>query len=557
MQAGVSKKVKLGQNLNPIDDAAGVESTDHSASVDDLIGKVKKLKVLYEKGQIDADVLKYVPGMNKIMYQGQLNYIETRKAHASSTYADMEQLEFAIELTADKFLNFSTIELCLPMTFRKKSNKAQPIDDNMIPVNNFFTHWVKDVNIKRYGGDIAILPINKTLDIYRYSDAMLKHLPDDVLATFQEELLYSKKSVIIKGNANNTIADRRNHIAAAARNSNTDSNINDRIAKFNNNNQLFDQKVYRIPLKYLVDIGLINLPTEFNVKFTFNLETTAAKLFETKAKLSNKTGGQPADLPTDSPDASPYFYATPYLQYEQLTLSETFHKYISKVINSKRVLRTGIQPTPLQKTYEINVGSQSHVVDFTGASRQFSFVEIGLVFDKSEQHNSQYDSYNFELAATMIGSFQLENLNNKYGELNRKYDLNDEHDKYLMSRYFVAWATGGGRSVGPLSQFAHNPVYKELIKYKDYYTFGKSDERIYVDLRRGRGYTKELEKVVRNDSSLKLTVTLRAAATKKMRLRVVGYHQGKYMYSMTNLGLLVSYKDYGIIAQNSMLSSNL
>ena len=90
----------------------------------------------------------------------------------------------------------------------------------------------------------------------------------------------------------------------------------------------------------------------------------------------------------------------------------------------------------------------------------------------------------------MIGSVQLENLNNKYGELNRKYDLTNEHNKYLMYRYFVAWATGGGPSVGPLSQFAHNPVYKELIKLKNYYTFAKSDERLYVDLRRGRGYTK-------------------------------------------------------------------
>ena len=74
MQAGVSEKVKLGQNLNPVDDATGVESIDYSASVDDLIGKVKKLKTLYDKGQIDADVLRYVPGMNKIMYQGQLRY---------------------------------------------------------------------------------------------------------------------------------------------------------------------------------------------------------------------------------------------------------------------------------------------------------------------------------------------------------------------------------------------------------------------------------------------------------------------------------------------------
>ena len=59
------------------------------------------------------------------------------------------------------------------MTFRKTTNKAQAIDGDMIPVNNFFTHWVKDVNIRRYGDDIVILPSNKTLDIYRYSDALL------------------------------------------------------------------------------------------------------------------------------------------------------------------------------------------------------------------------------------------------------------------------------------------------------------------------------------------------------------------------------------------------
>ena len=137
MQAAASEKVKLGQNLNPSNDSAGVDSIDYSANVDDLVNKVKKLKNLYEKGQIDADVLRYVPGMNKIMYQGQLNYIETKKAHISSTYTDMEQLEFVIELSADKFLNFSTIELCLPMTFRKTTNKAQAIDGDMIPVNNF------------------------------------------------------------------------------------------------------------------------------------------------------------------------------------------------------------------------------------------------------------------------------------------------------------------------------------------------------------------------------------------------------------------------------------
>ena len=176
-------------------------------------------------------------------------------------------------------------------------------------------------------------------------------------------------------------------------------------------------------------------------------------------------------MPTTEPDPNVYFHAIPYLQYEQIKVNDTFNKYITKAIQSKRVLRTGIKPTPYQKSYEINVGSQSHVAEFKGTNKQFSFIEISLVFDKSEQRNNVYDSYNFELAATSIGSIQLENLNNKYGEINRKYDLTDEHDKYLMYRKFVAWATQGP-SVGPLTKFATNPVYKELIKYDKYYKGG-------------------------------------------------------------------------------------
>ena len=51
-----------------------------------------------------------------------------------------------------------------------------------------------------------------------------------------------------------------------------------------------------------------------------------------------------------------------------------------------------------------------------------------------------------------------------------------------------------------------------------------------------------------------MTITLKAAAVKKMRLRAVGYYQGEYMYSMSNLGLLSSYKDYGIVEQNEMIA---
>ena len=331
----------------------------------------------------------------------------------------------------------------------------------MIPVNNFFAHWINDVTVRRYGDDIAVLPINTTLDTYRYSESMLKHMPKDTLATFQKELLYSKKRVIIKGNTANTLNDRRNHKAAAANNSEKDKNIDDRIAKFHANNALQNVKTYRIPLRYLVDLSLVNLPTSFDTKLIFNLEQKLSKLFESKAKLPNKAGSGAADLPTTDPDANIYWNSIPNIQYELVKLNDTFDAYLQKPLQSKRVLRTGIKPTPYQKSYEVNVGTQTNVVEFKGVNKQFSFLEISLVYDESEQHNSAYDSYNAELAATHISSVQLENLNNKYGEINRKYDLTEERDKYLLYKNFVGWATGQGCTVGPLTQYANNEISKE------------------------------------------------------------------------------------------------
>ena len=79
------------------------------------------------------------------------------------------------------------------MHLEKKRNKEVAIAATMIPVNNYFAHWIKDVTVKRYGDDIAVLPINTTLDTYRYSESMLKHMPEKALETFQKELLYSQK----------------------------------------------------------------------------------------------------------------------------------------------------------------------------------------------------------------------------------------------------------------------------------------------------------------------------------------------------------------------------
>ena len=44
-------------------------------------------------------------------------------------------------------------------------------------------------------------------------------------------------------------------------------------------------------------------------------------------------------------------------------------------------------------------------------------------------------------------------------------------------------------------------------------------------MRRSKGYTNKLEKLTRDDGGVTLTIKLKKAATKKIRLRVIAYSQ--------------------------------
>ena len=67
------------------------------------------------------------------------------------------------------------------------------MDDKLITVNNFFGHWIKVIDIRRYLDDVRILPTNNTVDVYQYSAQQLKHLPKNVLKTVEKTFLYKKK----------------------------------------------------------------------------------------------------------------------------------------------------------------------------------------------------------------------------------------------------------------------------------------------------------------------------------------------------------------------------
>ena len=167
---------------------------------------------------------------------------------------------------------------------------------------------------------------------------MLKHQPTNALKTIQKTHLYSKKPVYF---ASETY-DRRNHnfsgvsttglnateIVTAKKLHAKGLNIDERISLFKN--QLKNEFVYRISLRYFSDIGKINFPTKIYYRIKLFLETNMEKLFESRKSLAANTA-----IP--SVDAEIIFTKAQFVPYEQISSDKNFRQHLETIMVSKKI----------------------------------------------------------------------------------------------------------------------------------------------------------------------------------------------------------------------------
>ena len=138
-----------------------------------------------------------------------------------------------------------------------------------------------------------------------------------------------------------------------------------------------------------------------------------------------------------SVDAEIIFTKTPFVQYEPFLLDKNFGQHLETIMVPKKILRMGAQKTAIQKTYEIQKGSDSLSFEFFGANRQFDWLEISIVPDKSNKHTTAYDSYNREMATQLIKSLKLTNFSDLYSLTNeKKFSTDNLTQKHLLSKVF-------------------------------------------------------------------------------------------------------------------------
>ena len=266
------------------------------------------------------------------------------------------------------------------------------------------------------------------------------------------------------------------------------------------------------------------------------LERNLNKLFEKNKKT--------AAIP-ENPDAFINIYDRPYISYPEINLTQQADLYSTGILRSETALRQGVLPASFQQEFEISAGTQDFRCTFKGAQRQFDWIKISIVYDKSYQHSTIYDSYDLELVARLIKAVKFENTSSTYSLTGKlSYNIEKDDEKFLLYKMLVAFACNGCSST-PLFQYKNNPIYQEITEE---YGFGRTnkDDRIYIDMWQSKSYTDELEKINRDGSGLALTITLKKAAAKKLRYRIVGWSQGEYWYILSNKGYIMSYKNYNI-----------
>ena len=223
------------------------------------------------------------------------------------------------------------MEICLPFKFIKESNEALQMDTQMMTVNNLFGHWFTDIDISHYPDDMGIFLTANSVDIYQYSIAPIKYLPEKSV----KKLLKTMFILISKFTKPKML-------------------IEDPIME----NYIFQKYVCRIPLSLIVDLGLVNFSLKTNTKIILTLEINMNKLVVPNKKVT---------AVTDNPDALIQFFDRSYISYQKINLTKGADLSFTSILRFKTALMRCILPSPYQQIFEVNTGQQSLTCIFKGA----------------------------------------------------------------------------------------------------------------------------------------------------------------------------------------------
>ena len=92
----------------------------------------------------------YIPGMLDLIFQGLIKNISIIEQPAHLSYKDKQTLDLELILDKNYYKNMKKTHACFPIRFEKLKNAVTNLAADLISVNNFFAHCVKEIDITKY-----------------------------------------------------------------------------------------------------------------------------------------------------------------------------------------------------------------------------------------------------------------------------------------------------------------------------------------------------------------------------------------------------------------------
>ena len=168
MQWEISDNVKLGSSVTHFRSVKKSSAVHKTVSdFDNANLKAKKIRRLLEWCIYHANIACYIPGTLDLVFQGMIEEMMTIEQPADAAHSNKEMLEFELIIDNNYYTNVKSLHLCFRVRFGKLSNAAHNLDAGICPVNSFFAHWIREINITKYG---QISPLSKQPHQKKYID---------------------------------------------------------------------------------------------------------------------------------------------------------------------------------------------------------------------------------------------------------------------------------------------------------------------------------------------------------------------------------------------------
>ena len=129
-------------SLNPLKDMAKADKVDYSTDFDNLYSKMDDFDKFFRTGKVSYNMLRYIPGLAKVGYQGQLHSAEMKRKYADDTYKSKKVIKFNAQLKKGHYANFQNDHLSFHLKIKLAADKDNDITAGVIKKNETVRNWI-------------------------------------------------------------------------------------------------------------------------------------------------------------------------------------------------------------------------------------------------------------------------------------------------------------------------------------------------------------------------------------------------------------------------------